>query len=149
MDRVRHELEARKRMVMAMGLTAVWVGIAIMVMGAPNFLEEWFSPWSRYVLGGTTFTAGLFTCIGGAYGDDTRCGWWSQVLGLSGMIAWQVFMAAAYTGRVLDQGVFLAVPGEPLNAATTGRGYVPFLYVGLALGTLIPLLTMLRNGRPR
>jgi hypothetical protein len=147
-ERVRHELEARKRMVMAMGVTAVWVGIAIIVMGAPDFIEDFFSPWSRYALGGAAFLGGLSIALGGAWGDLSRCGWWAQVAGLSVLIGWQVFMAACYTARVLDQGVFLALPGEPLRHEVTGRGYVPFLYVGLALGTAIPLITMLRNGCP-
>jgi len=134
-------------MIMLIGVTAVWVGIAIMLMGAPDFLEDWLSPWSRYLIGGVAFLAGLSTVGGCLWGDQTRCGWWAQAVGLSGLVLWQVFMAACYTARVLDQGVFMARPGEPLNPATTGRGYVPFLYIGLALGTAIPLAALFRLRR--
>jgi len=147
-ERVRHELEMRQRMVMVMGVTAVWVGIAIMTMGAPDFLEEWLSPWSRYFIGGTAFISGLMACAGLLAGACSRWGWWSQVIALGMMVAFQLFMAVAYTGRVIDLGIFFAHPGEPLNEGVTGRGYVPLLYVGLVLGTLVPMLAMIKNGRP-
>jgi hypothetical protein len=147
-DRLRHELEVRERIVMVMGVTASWVGIAIILMGAPDFLEDWFSPWSRYVLGGWAFVAGLLASSGLILGDCHRRGWLYQVIGLSMMVVWQLTMAACYVGRVLDQGIFLARPGQPLNEGVTGRGYVPFLYIGLTLGTLVPLIAMIRNGRP-
>ena len=147
-ERVRLELVSRKLMIMVLALTAVLAGATIMLTGAPNFIEEWFSPWSRYFLGGTSFLAGMVAVAGGAIGDRTRPGWWTQVVGLTMMAAWYLGMAAAYTGVVIQQGAGFVGPGEPLAEGVTGRVYVPVLYLGLTLVALIPLVTMLRLRRP-
>lgn len=147
-ERVRLELVSRKLMIMIMALTAVLTGITIILTGAPNFIEEWFSPWSRYFVGGAAFLAGLVTSIGGMVGDRTRPGWWTQVFGLALMSLWNLGMCAAYLGIVVVQGTTIVGPGEPLAAGVTGRGYVPVLYLGLAAVVLMPLVTMLRLRRP-
>lgn len=147
-ERVRLELASRKLMIMALGLTAVLAGIAIMLTGAPNFIEEWFSPWSRYLLGGTSFLAGLIAVMGGALGDRAALGWWIQVVGLTGMALWYAGMALAYGAIVVQQGTTVVGPGEPLSEGVTGRGYVPLLYVGLTAVVMIPLVTMIRLRRP-
>lgn len=147
-ERVRLELVSRKLMIMMLAVTAVLTGAAIVLTGAPNFIEGWFSPWSRYFLGGISFVAGLVTAIGGLVGDDTRKGWWTQVLGLAAMALWHAGMAVAYTGIVIVQGAGFVGPGEPLPLGVTGRGYVPFLYVGLTIVVVVPLVTMLRLRRP-
>ena len=147
-ERVRLELASRKLMIMTLGLTAVLAGIAVMLTGAPNFIEEWFSPWSRYFLGGFSFVAGMVTVLGGAVGDRTRPGWWTQVVGLALMAVWYAGMALAYGNIVVDQGTTIVGPGVPLSEGVTGRGYVPILYLGLTLVVLIPLATMVRLRRP-
>lgn len=147
-ERVRLELASRKLMIMALGLTAVLAGVAIILTGAPNFIEKWFSPWSRYLLGGASFAAGLTTVAGGALGDRERKGWWTQVVGLTSMAAWYAGMAVAYGAIVVRQGATIVGPGVPLSEGVTGRGYVPILYLGLTLVVVIPLCTMLRLRRP-
>lgn len=147
-ERVRLELVSRKLMIMVLAVTAVLAGAVVMLTGAPNFLEDWFSPWSRYAIGGLSFFAGLVTCVGGLATDRTRPGWWTQVVGLTLMAAWYAAMCAAYTGVVIHQGAGFVGPGEPLSPGVTGRGYVPILYFGLTGVVLIPLVTMIRLQRP-
>lgn len=151
-EQVRLELATRKLMVMLVGLIGVWVGIMIALTGAPNFVEDWFSPWSRYFLASPAFLAGALTVAGGARSDLTRCGWWSQVAGLTGMSLWYLAMAGVYLVLVVQQGIDIVGPGEPLAANVTGRGYVPLLYLGLTAMAAVPLVTLIRLrgvlGRP-
>lgn len=147
-ERVRLELVTRRLMIMVLAVTAVWVGIAIMVMGAPDFLETWFSPWSRYAIGGCIFLSGLTTSIGGVVGEDHLRGWWIQVIGLGGVASWFALMGLVYAILTIKQGGTVVGPGEYLSLGVTGRGYVPVLYLGLTVLTAIPLVTMLRLGRP-
>lgn len=151
-EQVRLELATRKLMVMLVGLIGVWVGIVIALTGAPNFIEDWFSPWSRYFLASPAFFAGLLTVAGGARSDLTRCGWVSQVAGLTGMALWYFAMAVVYFVLVLEQGFHVVGPGEPLADSVTGRGYVPLLYLGLTAMAVVPLATLVRLrgvlGRP-
>lgn len=147
-ERVRLELSTRKLMIMMMALTGVLTGAAIMLTGAPNFIEEWFSPWSRYLVGGSAFAAGLTTTVGGFIGDRVRVGWWTQIAGLFGLAAWNASMAAAYLAVVIRQGAGFVGPGEPLAADVTGRGYVPILYLGLMVVIMVPMVTMIRLRRP-
>lgn len=148
-ERVRLELATRKLMVMSLASIGVWVGITVILYGAPNFIETWFSPWSRYAVGGAAFGFGLTTSLAGLGSDRTRVGWWFQVIGLSGLTLWYVAMAASYVILATHQGLDLLGPGEPLHEGVTGRAYVPMVYGGLATMTAIPLLTMFSLGRPR
>lgn len=148
-ERVRLELVTRKFMIMVLAMVGVWVGLAMMLTGAPSFIEDWFSPWSRYFIGGIAFGAGLTTTLGGLLGDGGRCGWWTQVAGLGLLGAWYASIGAAYVGLLYEQGgVPIVGPGEPLGAGITGRGYVPIVYAGLTIMTLTPLVTMFRLQRP-
>lgn len=148
-ERVRLELVARKFMVMILALVAVWVGIAMMLTGAPSFLEGWFSPWSRYAVGSIAFMTGLLTSIGGSMTDQKPGGWWTQVVGLTGLCAWYAGMGIAYIGLVISEGFTWAGLGEALDPSSSGRAYVPIVYLGLMIMTATPLVTMLRLGRPR
>ena len=147
-ERVRLELVTRKFMIMVLAMIVVWVGIAMMLTGAPRFIEDWFSPWSRYFIGGLAFSAGLVTSIGGLIGDGCRKGWWTQVAGLSGTALWYGGMSLAYLGLLCTEGLDLVAPGEPLDDILAGRGYVPIVYFGLMIMTLTPLLTMFKLQRP-
>lgn len=146
-ERVRLELVTRKFMVVSVALIGVWVGIMIILTGAPGFIETFFSPWSRYVLGGSSLIVGGAVVAGGLFGDEHRWGWWAQVLGLIGLTLWYVFMGVAYSFFVVHQGLHIAGPGEPLAPAVTGRGYVPLIYLGLTMMSSTPLVTMIRLGR--
>lgn len=147
-ERVRLELVTRKFMVTVLAMIAVWVGIAIMLTGAPNFIEDWFSPWSRYCVGGVAFFSGIVTSIGGLEGDETKAGWRIQVIGLTTLTLWYLCMSAAYVGLVTMQGLPIVAPGEPLPDGVTGRGYVPIVYAGLMVMTATPLATLFRLGSP-
>lgn len=147
-ERVRLELVTRKFMVMALALIAVWVGLTMCLTGAPSFMENWFSPWSRYLIGAGAFLSGLIVSLGGVMTDLRRVGWWTQVVGLTMLTAWYLGMAGGYVGLVVSEGVFWAAPGRALDPASTGRAYVVVVYLGLALMAAIPLITMLRLGRP-
>lgn len=147
-ERVRLELVTRKLGIMILGLTVLWVGLAMVLTGAPNFIEGWFSPWSRYMVGGVAVLAGAGIVAGDAWGDQTARGYWSQCVGLGLMTLWNLFMAVTYGVYVLLTGLEIVGPGEPLSAASTGRGYVPVLYAGLAVLTAVPMGTMIRLGRP-
>lgn len=146
-EQVRLELVTRKLMIMLVGLIGVWVGIAIILTGAPNFVEEWFSPWSRYWVGGLALLSGFCTVFGSVWDDRTRCGWWGQAAGLAGMTIWYLSMGAIYFTLVTTQGFDLVGPGEPLAADVTGRGYVPLLYAGLAMMAATPLVTLVNLRR--
>lgn len=143
-ERVRLELVTRRFMVQMLALTCVWTGIAIIATGAPSFIEGWLSPWSRYLIGGWAFTFGLIASVGGMVGDQRWRGWWTQVIGLVGLVLWYFGMGAAYVGLVLTETVQFVGPGEPLDPSVSGRGYVPLIYLGLMMMTATPLVTMLR-----
>lgn len=147
-ERVRLELVTRKLMVMVLALIGVWVGIGMCLTGAPDFMETWFSPWSRYAIGGGAFLTGLVTSIGGFVGDRTRKGWWTQVVGLWGLVLWYWGMGAAYLALFMIEGADFVAPGDPLPVESTGRGYVIIVYWGMAVLAAIPLVTMLRLNRP-
>lgn len=147
-ERIRLELIARKLMIMAMAVAAVFAGAAVMLTGAPNFLEDWFSPWSRYFIGGVPFVFGSLASLGGLMTDRTSCGWWAQFSGLLGLALWYASMAVVYIGLVVVQGVSFVGPGETLPEGVTGRGYVPMIYLGLLAATCIPLVTLVRLRRP-
>jgi len=147
-ERVRLELVTRKFMIMVLAMIGVWVGIAMMLTGAPSFLEEWFSPWSRYFIGGAAFVGGIVTSAGGSIGDGCRKGWWTQVTGLTIMTLWYFAMGGAYLCLNARIGVPLVGPGEPLDSALSGRGYVPIVYFGLMIMTATPLVTMFTLQRP-
>jgi hypothetical protein len=147
-ERIRLELVTRKFMVILLGLTAAWVGLAIMVTGAPSFIEDWFSPWSRFYVGGVAEAAGLTVVLGGMVGDLRRSGWWTQVTGLALLVLWYAGLGASYAVLVFQQGVDIVGPGEHLPSTESGRAYVPMVYLGLMLMTATPLVTMLRIGRP-
>lgn len=147
-ERVRLELVGRKFMVTVLALIGVWVGVAMILTGAPNFIEDWFSPWSRYFVGGAAFLAGLLTSVGGAFRDDRRAPWWCQVIGLALLVLWYGALGAAYVGLTAQQGLAFVGPGEPLPEGITGRGYVPLVYLGLMVMTATPLATMLKLRRP-
>lgn len=147
-ERVRLELVTRKFMVMVLALIGVWVGITMCLTGAPAFIETWFSPWSRYVVGGGAFLAGLTVSIGGMMTDRRPPGWWTQVIGLAALTIWYFGMSVAYLGLFMLEGAPFAAPGEPLDPSNSGRGYVPLVYLGLMILTATPLVTMLRLARP-
>lgn len=92
--------------------------------------------------------AGALAVIGGTMTERTRCGWWNEVSGLTGMAGWALMMASVYFWRVADQGAGFVGPGEPLSAGVTGRVYVPILYLGLTFVIIVPLTTLLRLRRP-
>lgn len=147
-ERVRLELVTRKFMVIVLAVTGVWVGIAMCLTGAPNFIESWFSPWSRFIFGGVAFMGGLTVSLGCLADEHKRRGWWSQVVGLSALCVWAAAMGIAYLVFVGSEGAPWATPGDPLDPESTGRGYVPVLYAGLFVVTAIPLATLLRLGQP-
>jgi MFS family permease len=147
-ERVRLELVKRRMTVLILALTCVWAGAFIILTGAPNFIETWFSPWSRYGVGGVAFVVGIITSVGGFIGDRSRTGWALQAIGLFGMMSWFVGMGAAYWGLIVAQGgLKLVGPGEELAGIWTGRGYVPIIYLGLALLALNPLVAMIKQRR--
>lgn len=147
-ERVRLELVARKFMVTILGLIATGIGVAMMLTGAPDFIEGWFSPWSRYFVGSFAFVAGLLVAIGGSFGDDNRIGWTMQVSGLSILTLWNIGYGCAYLIMSLERGVQLAMPGEALSPSMTGTDYVPLVYFGLTTMAVVPLRVMLKVGWP-
>ena len=135
-------------MVMMLALLATWVGIAMCFTGAPSFMETWFSPWSRYAIGGIAFAGGLTVSIGGVLTDLTRKGWWTQMIGLGILVLWYFGMAVSYLALVIQEGFHIVGPGEPLDPGVSGRGYVAVVYICLAIMTATPMVTMLRLSRP-
>lgn len=143
-ERVRLELVTRKLMVMVLALIGVWVGIGMCLTGAPFFMETWFSPWSRYIIGGGAFLTGLTVSLGALATDQRARGWWTQAAGLLGLTLWYAGMAVAYLVLFAQEGAHFAAPGAALNPTSSGRGYVIVVYVGLAVLTATPLATMIR-----
>jgi hypothetical protein len=147
-ERVRIELATRKLIVMMLGVMTVLVGAVTIMTGAPAFIEDVFSPWSRVVLGALAFIPGLIVAITNTFNDRTRCIWWLQLFGLSGIAAWFAFMCGSYTWYTLAQGITFVRIGQPLDSEQAGRAYVPLIYLVLLIMSLIPLITMIRVGRP-
>jgi hypothetical protein len=148
-NRVSEEIRTRKLLVMVIANTMVAIGAMIILTGAPNFLEDWFSPWSRYLVGGVPFVAGMVVAVAGAPNGTGRISWFIQVIGLILIVAWCLALGAVYVGYVGSEGgAHLAGLGEPLAAPSTGRAYVPIVYLGLTAIVAVPLVTMLRLGPP-
>lgn len=152
-ERARRSIElgliAHRMMIMWLAIVSIITGITMILTGAPTFLEDWFSPWSRVVLGLLAFAPAVCTVVGAAIGTRTRPGWWAQMLGLLGQTAWYITMMVAYIGLLFHEGPQFARLGQPLAENVSGRGYVPFIYLGLLGLAIIPLVTMLLLGRPR
>lgn len=152
-DRARRSIElgliAHRMMIMWLAITSMIIGPVIVVTGAPAFFEDWFSPWSRVMLGLLAFAPAVCTVIGAAMGTRTTGGWWTQLLGLLGQAVWYVAMLCAHVGLLIQEGPQWVRLGEPLAPGISGRGYVPLVYLGLLGLAIIPLVTMLLLGRPR
>lgn len=147
-ERVRLELLTRRFMIALVGFIGAWVGIAIVLTGAPSFVEAVLGPWSRYAIGSVPLISGLAISGGYLWGEETRCGWWSQVLGLSGMTLWYSTVALIYASFAINAGITLLGFGEPLpDQMTRGFTYVPFTYLGLALMAATPLVALIKIGR--
>ena len=146
---VRLGLVAHRLMVMWLAVTSMWVGVTMIVTGAPAFLEDWFSPWSRVVLGALAFAPGLCTVLGAIIGPRRLRGWTLQVAGLLGQGLWYAAMGLAYLGLLFWEGPQWAALGEPLADGVSGRGYVPLIYLGLLGLAVIPMVTLILLGRPR
>lgn len=134
---------------MLLGVMTVLVGGVTIMTGAPSFIEDWFSPWSRVVLGALAFAPGLLVAIGGAFDDHRPCVWWIHVMGLAGIATWFGFMCISYSVYTAEIGIDFVKIGQPLAATDSGRAYVPLVYLVLFLLAVVPLVTMIRIGRPR
>ena len=145
--RIEVELAARRLIVLVLGLLAIAVGTVMIVTGAPSFIENWFSPWSRVLLGGTSALFG-FMAVFGLLLDHRLSGWVAHLLGLLGLALWYTAIGGAYLGLLVHEGPQWADLGEPLAADVSGRAYVPLIYLGLFLLNLIPLVAALKAGRP-
>lgn len=146
-EQVRLELVTRRLSIMVLAFFAVWIGIAMILMGAPDFIEHWFSPWSRVAFGIVSFIGGLITMSGLLVGGPLL-GWWLQVSGLATLGLWYAAMGTSYAALIIFQGSQFVRPGQELPDASTGRAYVPLIYLTLFLLAVIPLVTLLRLGRP-
>lgn len=146
---VRLELASRKLIVNMLGVMAALIGVGMALSGAPAFLEALFSPWSRMVFAGLIFFPGVAVACGGALGDETRIGWLLQVFGLAQIAIWCLLMSIAHAILFVSIGYGWVAPGQPLTEPTiAGRAYVPLFYFCIFLVTSIPMVTMLRVGRP-
>lgn len=152
-DRARQTVElglaAHRASLLWLAVASLLVGMVMIVTGAPAFLEDWFSPWSRVVLGLAAFLPALCTVIGMVIGPARRCGWTLQVIGLSGQALWYALMMATYSALLIKEGPQFVGLGEPLSSTVSGRAYVPLIYVGLLGQALVPLWTVVRLGPPR
>lgn len=143
-------LIAHRMMIMWLAIASMVVGIVMVLTGAPTFLEDWFSPWSRVVLGLLAFSPAVLTVVGAAMGPSrSNVAWWLQMFGLLGQASWYFAMLCAYIGLLMHEGPQWARLGEELAPHVSGRGYVPFIYLGLLGLAVIPLVTMMVLGRPR
>lgn len=148
-ERVRLELVTRRMSIQLLGVMTTLVGAVTMMTGAPSFIEDAFSPWSRVLLGALAFLPGLLVAIGGSFDDRRWCVWWLQVFGLLGVAAWFALMCGTYVWYTFDVvGIDFLKIGQPLASHDQGRAYVPLIYLVLFTMTLVPLITMLRIGQP-
>lgn len=146
-SRIQVELATRRLIVLVLGLLAIAIGTVMIVTGAPAFIENWFSPWSRVLLGGTSALFGFMAVFGLLY-DHRLLGWLAHIGGLIGLCLWYTAIGSAYTGLLVVEGPQWANLGEPLASNVSGRGYVPLIYLGLFMINLIPLVAALKAGRP-
>lgn len=145
---VRAGVAAHRLSVVWLAAISMAVGLTMILTGAPAFVEDWFSPWSRVVLGALAFAPAVCTVVGALLSHNTLPGWWMQVAGLFGQATWYGAMMVVYCGLLVDEGAQWANLGEALDPAVSGRGYVPIIYLGLLGLAVIPLVTLLRLGRP-
>lgn len=135
-------------MVAMLGMMATLIGVGIMLTGAPAFLEEWFSPWSRYLIGGFIFVAGLGISLGGL-AEETRCGWFAQITGLTMMSFWSLVLGILHAALYVLAGAQWVGPGEPLSDPTiAGRAYIPLFYLSFFAISAVVLVTSAKVGRP-
>lgn len=146
--RIVLELENRTLMLCVHGGVLLILGLMMMFTGAPAPMEAWYGPWSRLVVGGTGFLIGAATLVGVALTDESRRGYSAMLVGTILAALWHAGLSLTYAYAASTSRMELLAPGEPLSAAVTQRGYIPFVYLGYVLLVSIHAVTLARLGPP-
>lgn len=146
--RIVLELQNRAAMLAIHGGILVGIGLMMMLTGGPAPSEAWFGPWSRLLLGGAAVFGGGVLLVGVARGDDDRPGWYAMVVGVILACLWHLGLAGTYVYAVATEHLVLLSPGEALDPWITSRGYIPLVYLGYVLLTIVHATTLLRLGPP-
>lgn len=146
--RIVLELQNRAAMLATHGGILASVGLMMVLTGGPAPAEAWFGPWARLVYGGGALVGGIVLLVGVARGDDDRRGWAASLLGAAAACIWHLGLTATYVYAVLQEHHQLLAPGEPLGADVISRGYIPLVYLGYVMLTLIHAVTLARLGPP-
>jgi hypothetical protein len=135
---VERGLRARNRLILIHALIGLEVGLFIMLTGGPQIVEEAWGPWVRYYLGAQALIPGALTLVALLVGLGARSGRIVALIGLLGLLMWQLTMAAIFAVSALRDGVILEI-GEhmPMDAALS---YVSWVYINLAALMIVHLV---------
>lgn len=146
--RIVLELETRNLMLLAHGGLLLVVGLMMALTGAPRLTEQWFGPWARLVVGGAGLGLGAMLLVGVALTDESHLGWRLQRFASTVAGLWHLGLSGTFAFAAATDNMELLRPGQPLEVATASRGYVPFVYIVLALLVCLHASTLWRLGPP-
>lgn len=147
-ERIMLELTNRTQMMAVHGTLLFAIGLMMAITGAPAPIEATSGPWSRILLGGAAMAIGLTVLYGTAQTDNTQRGWLALLTGFGFGVAWHASLSLAYAVAAMQAPMAVLAPGEVLDTLITNRGYIPLVYLGYVLLTLIHLRTVWRLGPP-
>jgi len=143
-----NEIAVRRAFIVIHGIFGVWVGIAMILTGAPPPAEAWFGPEVRYVLGFSGLAFGALAIYGTYIGDDREPGWSATAVAMVGLTFWHAAMMAIYTAHAASGRGRIEILGPDEIAMTDQRPYIPFVYMTLMMLTAAHALALKRFGRP-
>lgn len=142
------EITTRRVLLSIHATLGLFVGLTMMVFGAPPPLEALAGPDSRYALGALAATAGALILTGVFVSPEHRRGWRLTTIGMLAHAAWQLVMMSLYFSVATREGFEPLAPGE-VAATTMGRPYVTFVYFSLSLLSAAHLLMLWKARPPR
>lgn len=146
--RVELELQNRVGMLCVHGGILVAIGLMMVLTGAPIPAEEWYGWPARYVMGGAALLAGVTLLIGVAKGDDDYRGWVLMVGGTAAACLWHIALVSLYSYSATTEDMALLSVGEAIPDGITSRAYIPLVYLGYVMLTVIHNATLVRLGPP-
>lgn len=146
-ERVKLELGNRHVLVMLQGLLILEVGIAMVLFGVPGFFSEWYGDHARLWFGFGAIIPGAILVYGVHVTDERRLGYYLQIIGLSGVVLWELAMAVSYAVLAWRTG-FDVIPLWASDVENASRPYVSLVYLNILMLALVHLVTLLRLGKP-
>jgi len=125
----RRERWTRMHLLRLHGWKAIIIGWLMFWTGGPSQLEVTVGPWTRLVLGGMAFFAGVLLLSGL---NREKTGYTREAVGIFAIGLWDAAMMLAVAFSMSVRGVHLYWPGQTVPL-TAPRPYGAVLYLALTM----------------